>query len=52
MVMLLAFGGLSAAAQTGSVLTKSELSILPYILNKGINSLVAGLLSLFWFHIL
>ncbi|MCH5265960.1 MAG: hypothetical protein J1F02_08670 [Lachnospiraceae bacterium] len=49
MVMILSFGGLSAAAQTGSILTKSELSILPYILNKGINSLVAGLLSLIWF---
>lgn len=44
---ILTFGGLSAAAQTGSILTKSELSVFPYILNKGINSLIAILLSLF-----
>lgn len=46
-IAILTFGGLSAAAQTGSILTKSELSIFPYIINKGINSLLAVLFSLF-----
>ncbi len=41
---LLAFGGLSAAAQTNSVLSQSGLSIFPYILNKIINAVIAGLL--------
>jgi hypothetical protein len=43
---LLAFGGLSAAAQTGSVLSSSGLSIFPYILNKLVNALVACLICL------
>lgn len=41
---ILAFGGLSAAAQTSSVLSQSELSIFPYILNKILNAVLAGLL--------
>lgn len=40
--MLLCFGGLSAAAQTNSVLTQSGLSIFPYVLNKFLNALLAG----------
>lgn len=40
-LMLLSFGGFSAAAQTNSILSKSELSILPYLINKGMNALVA-----------
>lgn len=47
---LLAFGGLSAAAQTNSILIRSELSLLPYVINKILNSLIAGLLSLFLFR--
>lgn len=42
--ILLAFGGLSAAAQTSSVLSQSELYIFPYVLNKIINAGLAGLL--------
>lgn len=41
-VMLLCFGGLSAVAQTNSVLTQSGLSIIPYVLNKLLNALLAG----------
>lgn len=51
-MVILSFGGLSAAAQTGSILTKSELSLFPYIMNKGLNSLIAGLFSLLLFRIL
>lgn len=50
MMIILTFGGLSAAAQTSSVISKSELSILPYIINKGINSIIAALFSLFLFR--
>ncbi len=49
---LLAFGGLSAAAQTGSVILQSELSLVPYILNKALNSLLADTLSFLLFRIL
>ena len=49
---LLAFGGLSAAAQTGSVILQSELSLVPYILNKALNSLLAGTLSFLLFRVL
>lgn len=48
-MIILTFGGLSAAAQTGSVLSKSELSLFPYLLCKGLNCLLAGLFSLFLF---
>lgn len=41
---ILGFGGLSAAAQTSSVLSQSGLSIFPYVLNKIINAVLAGLL--------
>lgn len=41
---ILAFGGLSAAAQTSSVLSQSELSIFPYVLNKILNAGLAALL--------
>lgn len=49
---ILTFGGLSAAAQTSSILSKSELSVFPYIINKGINSLIAAILSLFLIRVL
>ncbi|MCH5252879.1 MAG: hypothetical protein J1F22_07880 [Lachnospiraceae bacterium] len=49
-MIILTFGGISAAAQTGSILSKSELSLFPYLLCKGLNSLFAGLLSLFLFR--
>ena len=48
---LLAFGGLSAAAQTSSVLSQSGLSIFPYILNKLLNAGIAGLLCYLLVHI-
>ena len=40
--MLLCFGGLSAAAQTNSVLAKSGLSVFPYVINKFFNAFLAG----------
>lgn len=43
---ILAFGGLSAAFQTNSILADSELSIIPYLLIKAVNSLCAVALSL------
>lgn len=48
---ILAFGGLSAAFQTNSILADSELSLFPYLLIKAVNSLCAVLLSLFLFRI-
>lgn len=45
-VILLSFGGLSAIAQTNSVLTSSGLSILPYVLNRLLNAILAGGISL------
>lgn len=49
MMSILSFGGFSAAAQTGSVLSSSELSLRCYIINKLINCLVAtGLAFLFY----
>lgn len=42
--MLLCFGGLSAAAQTNSVLSQSGLSIFPYIINKLLNAFLAGVI--------
>lgn len=50
--VLLAFGGLSAAAQTSSVLSQSGLSIFPYVLNKCINAALAGLLCYFLLDLL
>lgn len=50
--ILLTFGGVSAAAQTSSVLTNSELSIVIYVANKLINAIVAGILSYLLFCIL
>lgn len=41
MMSILSFGGLSAAAQTGSVLSSSELSLIYYILIKLVNGLTA-----------
>lgn len=49
---LLTFGGLSAAAQTSSVLTQSELSIIPYIINKIVNAIIAFGISYLLFCIL
>lgn len=49
---LLTFGGLSAAAQTSSVLTQSELSIIPYVINKIINAVIAFGISYLLFCIL
>lgn len=40
---ILAFGGLSAAAQTSSVLSQSELPILPYVITKLTNAILAGI---------
>lgn len=44
MLVILSFGGLSAAAQTGSVFSRSELSIFPYLLIKAGNSILAWFL--------
>ena len=48
MLAILSFGGLSAAAQTGSVLARSELSIFPYLMIKAGNSILAWLLIIFF----
>lgn len=45
---ILAFGGLSAAFQTGSILTGSGLKLFPYILIKLLNGICATVLSLLW----
>lgn len=50
--MLLCFGGLSAVAQTNSILTQSGLSIIPYVLNKLFNSLFVGGIVVLLFRIL
>lgn len=50
--ILLAFGGLSAAAQTSSVLSQSGLSLIPYVLNKIINAGIAGVLCYSLLHVL
>lgn len=44
MLAILSFGGLSAAAQTNSVLARSKLSILPYLIIKAGNGILAWLL--------
>lgn len=44
MLAILSFGGLSAAAQTGSVFARSELSIFPYLMIKAGNSILAWFL--------
>lgn len=52
-MIILAFGGLSATAQTNSIIARSELSILPYILCKLCNGIVAGILSgLLFFYLI
>lgn len=48
-LVILAFGGLSAAFQTSSILTSSELSVIPYLLNKLLVSILAGLMAFFLF---
>lgn len=45
---ILAFGGLSAAFQTGSILTGSGLKLFPYILIKLLNGVCATILSFLW----
>ena len=50
-VTILTFGGLSATAQTSSILAKSGLYTSLYIINKGINSCIAFVLALIIFHI-
>lgn len=47
---ILSFGGLSAAFQTSSILTRSELHLLPYLLNKSLNSIIAGITALLLFR--
>ena len=51
LMAILGFGGLSAAAQTASVLTKTGLSICPYILIKGITSILCGTFTYLLFYI-
>lgn len=41
-VILLSFGGLSAVAQTNSVLSSSGIPLMPYVLNKCVNAILAG----------
>jgi hypothetical protein len=41
MLAILSFGGLSAAAQTNSILARSELSIFPYLIIKAGNGILA-----------
>ena len=41
-VMLLCFGGLSAAAQTSSIVSQSGLSLIPYLCNKLWNAILGG----------
>ncbi len=48
---ILTFGGLSAVAQTSSILAKSGLSTTLYVINKVINSISAYVLSCLFFHI-
>lgn len=50
-VSILAFGGLSAAAQTNSILARSGLPIRPYLISKGLSSVFAFLLSSLLFGI-
>lgn len=51
MLAILTFGGLSAAFQTSSIITKTGLSLIPYLLNKALNSLIAGITALLLFRI-
>jgi len=44
-----AFGGLSAIAQTKSVIETSGLSIRYYIICKGLHALMAGAVGFYWF---
>lgn len=55
MLAILSFGGLSAAAQTNSILARSELSISPYLIIKAGNGILAWWLMQYFlplFHIL
>lgn len=51
MLAILSFGGLSAAFQTSSIITRAELSLIPYLINKALNGLIAGILALLLFRI-
>ncbi len=51
-ITILTFGGFSAAAQTNSIITKSGLSTPLYLINKGLNSVIAFFLSSLIFHVL
>ena len=51
MLASLSFGGLSAAFQTSSIITRTGLSLIPYLLNKALNGLVAGITALLLFRI-
>lgn len=48
--MLLCFGGFSSVAQTSSALSASGLSIFPYVINKLLNALFAGVGTLLLLH--
>lgn len=52
MLAILSFGGLSAAFQTSSIITRAELSLIPYLINKALNGLIAGMIALLVFRIL
>ena len=49
---LLAFGGISALLQTSSILYKAELSLIPYLICKITNGIIAALLGYSLFYIL
>lgn len=51
MLAILSFGGLSAAFQTSSIITRAELSLIPYLINKALNGLIAGVLALLLFRV-
>lgn len=51
MLAILSFGGLSAAFQTSSIITRAELSLIPYLFNKALNGLIAGIMALLIFRI-
>lgn len=52
MLAILSFGGLSAAFQTSSVITRAELSLIPYLIVKALNGLIAGILALMLFRVI
>lgn len=51
MLAILSFGGLSAAFQTSSIITRAELSLIPYLFNKALNGLIAGIMAILIFRI-